>query len=121
MAPTLVALAFAGAANVARAQGTMDLSGAQTLMGTFNVRPPSVQSKVVFANRFEVVPEELMRSADCQREGCRNFEQGCSAWDDSLSVEGPRSDIWKQFRGGQPTTVGARRSALRGGANLEGV
>ncbi len=30
--PTLVALAFAG---VAHAQGTMDFSGAQTLMGTF--------------------------------------------------------------------------------------
>jgi hypothetical protein len=32
MAPTLVALSFAGAAH---AQGTMDFSGAQTLMGTF--------------------------------------------------------------------------------------
>jgi hypothetical protein len=35
MGPTLLALAFAGAANVAHAQGTMDFSGAQTLMGTF--------------------------------------------------------------------------------------
>ena len=32
MGPTLVALSFAG---VAHAQGTMDFSGAQTLMGTF--------------------------------------------------------------------------------------
>jgi len=32
MAPTLVALTFASAAH---AQGTMDFSGAQTLMGTF--------------------------------------------------------------------------------------
>jgi hypothetical protein len=32
MAPTLLALAIA---NVAHAQGTMDFSGAQTLMGTF--------------------------------------------------------------------------------------
>ena len=32
MAPTLVAMSFAG---VAHAQGTMDFSGAQTLMGTF--------------------------------------------------------------------------------------
>jgi len=32
MAPTFFALAFAG---VAHAQGTMDFSGAQTLMGTF--------------------------------------------------------------------------------------
>ncbi len=35
MGPTILALAFAGAANVAHAQGTMDFSGAQTLMGTF--------------------------------------------------------------------------------------
>jgi hypothetical protein len=35
MAPTLIALTFA---NVAHAQGTMDFSGAQTLMGTFNSR-----------------------------------------------------------------------------------
>jgi hypothetical protein len=35
MGPTLVALSFAGIANVAHAQGTMDFSGAQTLMGTF--------------------------------------------------------------------------------------
>ncbi len=35
MAPTLLALSFAGVANVAHAQGTMDFSGAQTLMGTF--------------------------------------------------------------------------------------
>jgi hypothetical protein len=35
MGPTLVALSFAG---VAHAQGTMDFSGAQTLMGTFNWR-----------------------------------------------------------------------------------
>jgi hypothetical protein len=35
MGPTLLALAFAGVANVAHAQGTMDFSGAQTLMETF--------------------------------------------------------------------------------------
>jgi hypothetical protein len=35
MGPTLLALSFAGIANVAYAQGTMDFSGAQTLMGTF--------------------------------------------------------------------------------------
>jgi hypothetical protein len=35
MAPTLLALSFAGLASVAHAQGTMDFSGAQTLMGTF--------------------------------------------------------------------------------------
>jgi ATP-dependent exoDNAse (exonuclease V) alpha subunit len=35
MGPTLVALSLAGAASVAHAQGTMDFSGAQTLMTTF--------------------------------------------------------------------------------------
>ncbi len=36
MGPTLIALAFAGVSSgVAHAQGTMDFSGAQTLMGTF--------------------------------------------------------------------------------------
>jgi len=35
MGPTLIALSFAGISTVAHAQGTMDFSGAQTLMGTF--------------------------------------------------------------------------------------
>ena len=35
LAPSLAALAFAGAASVAHAQGTMDFSGATTLMTTF--------------------------------------------------------------------------------------
>jgi hypothetical protein len=35
MGPTLVALTFAGLCNVAHAQGTMDFSGATTLMSTF--------------------------------------------------------------------------------------
>ncbi len=39
MAPTFTALLFAGiGSGVAHAQGTMDFSGAQTLMGTFNRR-----------------------------------------------------------------------------------
>jgi hypothetical protein len=35
MGPTLVTLAVAGATNVAHAQGSMDFTGAQTLMNTF--------------------------------------------------------------------------------------
>jgi len=35
MGPTLIALAFAGLSNVAHAQGTMDFSGATSLMQTF--------------------------------------------------------------------------------------
>lgn len=38
MGPTFVALAVAGATNVAHAQGTMDFSGATTLMSTFKTR-----------------------------------------------------------------------------------
>jgi hypothetical protein len=47
--PMLATLAFA---SVAHAQGTMDFSGAQTLMGTFNMGPPTIQSKVVFLKSF---------------------------------------------------------------------
>jgi hypothetical protein len=35
MGPTLLALSFAGISNIAHAQGTMDFSGATTLMSTF--------------------------------------------------------------------------------------
>jgi hypothetical protein len=35
LGPTLIAVVVAGATNVAHAQGTMDFSGAQTLMSTF--------------------------------------------------------------------------------------
>jgi hypothetical protein len=44
MAPALFALTFA---SVAHAQGTMDFSGAQTLMGTFNKRLPMSSAKTV--------------------------------------------------------------------------
>ena len=41
MGPTLVALAFSGVSSgVAHAQGTMDFSGAQTLMSTFKTITP---------------------------------------------------------------------------------
>src|ERR1700743_502631 len=40
MAPTLIALSFA---TVAHAQGTMDFSGAQTLMGTFKTLALSIR------------------------------------------------------------------------------
>jgi hypothetical protein len=38
MGPTVVMFLLVGLTNVAQAQGTMDFSGAQTLMGTFNGR-----------------------------------------------------------------------------------
>ena len=45
MAPTLVALTFASAAH---AQGTMDFSGAQTLMGTFKTFAISAGAVICF-------------------------------------------------------------------------
>jgi hypothetical protein len=59
MAPTLVALTFA---SVAHAQGTMDFSGAQTLMGTFKSKNPLVlgfqgkaQLEVIYGHMAEVM------------------------------------------------------------------
>lgn len=50
MGPTLVALAFAGVASVARTQGTMDFSGAQT---------PS--SRIAFIQRFGSALQNLQQ------------------------------------------------------------
>ncbi|MCU1321480.1 MAG: hypothetical protein JWM43_1129 [Acidobacteriaceae bacterium] len=72
MGPTLVALSFAG---VAHAQGTMDFSGATTLMTTFNMSPPSIQAPIVFSDGREVVPKQSVRSFDSQREHVRNLKQ----------------------------------------------
>ncbi len=62
LAPTLLALTFAGVANVAHAQGTMDFSGAQTLMGTFKSKNPLVlgfqgkaQLEVIYGHMAEVM------------------------------------------------------------------
>jgi hypothetical protein len=57
--PTFLALSLAG---VAHAQGTMDFSGATTLMSTFNVSTPTVQQQVIFSNFGEVVAEQAVRS-----------------------------------------------------------
>jgi hypothetical protein len=62
MAPTLFALTFA---SVAHAQGTMDFSGAQTLMGTFNDRLAYVaisrasDDARVYTNNAETLGERL--------------------------------------------------------------
>jgi hypothetical protein len=49
---TLVGLSLAG---VARAQGTMDFSGATTLMSEFNAGSPAVQPNVVLSNTLQIV------------------------------------------------------------------
>jgi len=63
MGPTLVALTFAG---VAHAQGTMDFSGAQTLMGTFNMGSPTIQAQIVFPHRIQVISKQPVRTFDRQ-------------------------------------------------------
>jgi hypothetical protein len=53
IAPTLIAMSLVG---VAHAQGTMDFSGAQTLMGTFNMGASTIQSTIIFSNRAKIHP-----------------------------------------------------------------
>jgi len=57
MKPTLIVLSFS---SLAHAQGTMDFSGAQTLMGTFNVGPAAIQANVRFPNCIQLVPEQAV-------------------------------------------------------------
>ena len=52
IAPALVALALSSAAH---AQGTMDFSGAQTLLGTFNMGPGTIQSQITLSNPAQIV------------------------------------------------------------------
>jgi hypothetical protein len=73
IAPFLVAFAFG---SVAHAQGTMDFSGAQTLMGTFNAGPSTIQSKVEFLKLFEVVTEDPMCAVEGQGIDIRKLENG---------------------------------------------
>jgi len=60
--PTIVALSFAG---VAHAQGTMDFSGATTLMGTFNMCAPAIQSQVEISECFKVIAKQPMSAFQC--------------------------------------------------------
>jgi hypothetical protein len=72
MGPAFLALSCAG---VAHAQGTMDFSGAQTLMGTFNMSAPAIQSQVEISYCFEVIAKQPMSALQCQRTDLRNLKQ----------------------------------------------
>ena len=48
--------------SIAHAQGTMDFSGAQTLMGTFNVRTTTVEIQVELPDAVQLVAEEPVGS-----------------------------------------------------------
>jgi hypothetical protein len=62
--PVLLPLALTAAA---QAQGTMDFSGAQTLMQTFNVGAVAIQSQVIVSYRIQVETEQTMDCIDCHR------------------------------------------------------
>src|SRR5260370_38143931 len=72
MWPTLVALTFTG---IAHAQGTMDFSGATTLMGTFNMGSSTIQAQVVFPHRIQIISKQPVRTFDRQREHVRELKQ----------------------------------------------
>jgi hypothetical protein len=68
--PMLATLSFA---SVAHAQGTMDFSGAQTLMGTFNVSTSAIQFAIEFSNLLQAVTEQPVRAIEGQREDIPNL------------------------------------------------
>jgi hypothetical protein len=57
--PALLVVSFSAIAN---AQGTMDFSGAQTLMSTFNVCTSAVESQVELPHGVQIVTEEPVSS-----------------------------------------------------------
>jgi hypothetical protein len=77
--PTLFTLAFA---SVAHAQGTMDFSGAQTLMGTFNNRLAYVaisrasDDARVYTNNVETLGERL--ASEITKSAAVDFKQNRS-------------------------------------------
>jgi hypothetical protein len=89
MAPTLVALTFA---SVAHAQGTMDFSGAQTLMGTFNWRNDYVG--IEQWSRFIRDGQYVFHTALYNQ-----HEQFAKQWDSNLRLQG----FAEAFEQQQPT------------------
>lgn len=60
--PTILALSLT---SMAHAQGTMDFSGATTLMTTFNMSSSPIQSEVVFTNLSKIVAKQPVRTFQC--------------------------------------------------------
>ncbi|WP_254061769.1 hypothetical protein [Granulicella sp. L60] len=88
MGPTLVALTFAG---VAHAQGTMDFSGAQTLMGTFNGRFAYVsvsrasQDAQIFTNSQANLAEAISR--DVSKTSALDMTRGANPTASATAVQ----------------------------------
>lgn len=77
VSPVLFGLALSG---LAHAQGTMDFSGAQTLMGTFNMGSSTIQSTIVFSNPVQIISKQSVNAFDRQRERIRNLHQHAQRW-----------------------------------------
>jgi hypothetical protein len=91
MAPTLVALSFAG---VAHAQGTMDFSGAQTLMGTFKTTLimqllRQIRDRGDVAIVHDPAGEFVQRFYDCTRGDIilNPLDARCPFWSPSMEIE----------------------------------
>ena len=78
MAPALFALTFA---SVAHAQGTMDFSGAQTLMGTFNYRNDYVGVEQWSRN---IVRDHYVYLVSLHQQ----HERFAKVWDNNLRLQG---------------------------------
>jgi hypothetical protein len=63
MIPVLFVLSVSA---MAHAQGTMDFSGAQTLMGTFNMRTSAIKVEIEFAEAVQFVAKEAVGSVGRQ-------------------------------------------------------
>ena len=77
MGPAVVALSLAGATQVCAAQtgGTMDFTGAQTLMTTFNMGASAIQSQVEISECLKVIAKQLMSAFQCERTSIRDLKQ----------------------------------------------
>ena len=92
LAPTLIAVSFASAAH---AQGTMDFSGAQTLMGTFNYRNDYVgieQWSRTIADALYIYLASLHQQ----------HERFAKVWDNNLRLQGFAEAFEKQQNTPQP-------------------
>ena len=75
--PSILALSLT---SVAHAQGTMDFSGATTLMTTFNVGPSTIQSKIVFTYLSETIAKQPMCSFERQTAGFCDLHNHLKSW-----------------------------------------
>ena len=118
MAPTLVALAFAG---VAHAQGTMDSSGTQTLMGTFKTFAIYAGAVICFggAPPPPLLPlHPALERTGRQSRPCSSKEPIRRVRNKVIPAVGSHSGMRKQFRNGHQLESDSRSRGSRAGGEL---